>query len=192
MKFNRCYAKLVRQRLPPAVDVPFDRGDYHHQHGIVDRPAADGAALASSVAMRWPKAVRESASAFLHVRSRWLLVIGAVLIAIALWWQLPKWQVHGLHIQNAKEHGDLEDSFRKTITQLLGGIAVLLGAGITYWQFRQQQQTTREQFRQQHEQFQQQQQAAQALLVSNQVSKGFEQLAGDKLATRLGGMLWKA
>jgi hypothetical protein len=32
------------------------------------------------------------------------------------------------------------------------------------------------------------QQAAHDLLISNQVSKGFEQLAGEKLAVRLGGI----
>ena len=35
---------------------------------------------------------------------------------------------------------------------------------------------------------QQQQQAAHDLLISNQVSKGFEQLASDKMAMRLGGI----
>jgi hypothetical protein len=37
-------------------------------------------------------------------------------------------------------------------------------------------------------QFTQQQSAAHDLLISNQVGKGFEQLASDKVATRLGGI----
>jgi hypothetical protein len=64
---------------------------------------------------------------------------------------------------------DVEDNFRKTLGQLLGGAAVLIGAGLAYMQFQQQQQAS-------YRQFQEQQQAAHDLLISNQVSKGFEQL----------------
>jgi hypothetical protein len=68
---------------------------------------------------------------------------------------------------------DVEDNFRKTIGQLLGGAAVLIGAGFAYLQFTQQQN------------------AAHDLLISNQVSKGFDQLGqggDDKVAVRLGGI----
>jgi hypothetical protein len=63
-----------------------------------------------------------------------------------------------------------EDNIRKTTGQLLGGAAVLIGAGFAYMQFTQQQQTSRE------------------LLISNQVGKGFEQLGSDKVVVRLGGI----
>jgi hypothetical protein len=53
-----------------------------------------------------------------------------------------------------------EDNVRKTVGQALGGAAVLIGAVAAYLQFTQQQQ------------------AAHDLHISNQVSKGFEQLAG--------------
>jgi uncharacterized membrane-anchored protein YhcB (DUF1043 family) len=151
-------------------------------------------------AMQWFKAAWTAATAFLRAYWRRLVITEIILIGVWLfWWQVPKWQVHGLHIYG-KDRGDLEDSFRKTITQSLGGIAILLGAIITYRQFRHQQRTTREQFEQQRkqieqqreqfqqqqqeqrEQFQEQQQAARALLITNQVSKAFEQLASDKLA----------
>src|SRR4051812_47962856 len=75
-------------------------------------------------------------------------------------------------IRDAKARADVEDNFRKTIGQLLGGAAVLLGAGFAYLQF------------------QQQQQAAHDLLISNQVAKGFE-LLGNKekdIMLRLGGI----
>lgn len=58
----------------------------------------------------------------------------------------------------------------KTVGQALGGAAVLIGAVAAYLQFTQQQQASRD------------------LLISNQVSKGFEQLAGEKIAMRLGGI----
>jgi hypothetical protein len=76
-----------------------------------------------------------------------------------------------------KERADVEDNFRRTVGQALGGAAVLIGAAFALYQFLQQQKTTQEQ-----------QKAAHDLLISNQVSKGFEQLAGDKLAMRLGGI----
>lgn len=58
-----------------------------------------------------------------------------------LWWQLPKLQVDRLRltIRDPKARADIEDNFRKTIGQILGGAAVLIGAGLTYLQFSQQQ-----------------------------------------------------
>lgn len=72
-----------------------------------------------------------------------------------LWWRLPKRQVARLRhaIRDPKARTDVEDNFRKTAGQLLGGAAVLIGAGIAYVQFTQQQQ------------------AGHDLLISNQVSK---------------------
>jgi hypothetical protein len=89
-----------------------------------------------------------------------------------LWWRLPKRQVDRLRltIRDPKARADVEDNIRKTIGQLLGGAAVLIGAGIAYLQFTQQQQASHE------------------LLISNQVSKGFEQLGSDKPVVRLGGI----
>jgi hypothetical protein len=88
-----------------------------------------------------------------------------------LWWRLPKQQVAGLpEILDTKARADVEDNFRKTISQALGGAAVLLGAAFAYLQFTKQQQSNHE------------------LLISNQVSKAFEQLGSDKLPTRLGGI----
>jgi hypothetical protein len=56
-----------------------------------------------------------------------------------LWWRLPKCQVNrlGLKIRDAKARADAEDNFRKTISQLLGGAAVLVGAVLAYLQFTQ-------------------------------------------------------
>jgi uncharacterized protein YjbI with pentapeptide repeats len=122
----------------------------------------------------------------------WLMIATAIALAPPLvygawwlWWRLPKWQLKSLEpkipTENPKERADVEDNFRKTAGQLIGGAAVLIGAGFALVQFLQQQQTT-------HSQFLQQQQAAHDLLISNQVSKGFEQLASDKIAMRLGGI----
>jgi uncharacterized protein YjbI with pentapeptide repeats len=112
-----------------------------------------------------------------------IIAIAVIAVAVAglallifgiwwLWWRLPKWQVDrlALKIRDPKARADVEDNFRKTVGQALGGAAVLIGAGFALFQFLQQQQ------------------AAHDLLISNQVSKGFEQLASDKIAMRLGGI----
>jgi uncharacterized protein YjbI with pentapeptide repeats len=97
-------------------------------------------------------------------------VVGCDLVVV--WWRLPARQVTGLSlkIRDPKARADTEDNFRKTVGQALGGAAVLIGAAAAYLQFSQQQQASRD------------------LLISNQVSKGFEQLGSKEVATRLGGI----
>jgi hypothetical protein len=109
-------------------------------------------------------------------------VVPAALLMMAiwwLWWRLPRRQLHKLDVQihDPKARADTEDNFRKTVGQALGGAAVLIGAGAAYLQFTQQQQAVRDQLQASHD-----------LLISNQVSKGFEQLAGKEMAMRLGGI----
>jgi uncharacterized protein YjbI with pentapeptide repeats len=117
-----------------------------------------------------------------------VVVVGAAILLAAwwLWWRLPKRQVDrlSLKIRDAKARADVEDSFRKTIGQLLGGVAVLVGASFAYLQFSQQQ----TQFSAQQQQFSQQQQASHELLISNQVAKGFEQLGSHEVIVQLGGI----
>ena len=63
-----------------------------------------------------------------------------VLAAVALWavwwlwWRLPQRQISRLRlrIRDPKARADVEDNYRKTIGQLLGGAAVLIGAGLAY------------------------------------------------------------
>jgi uncharacterized protein YjbI with pentapeptide repeats len=112
-----------------------------------------------------------------------VVAVDAALVLVAaiwwLWWRLPKRQVRKLDIQihDPKDRAETEDNFRKTVGQALGGAAVLIGAVAAYLQFTQQQQASRAQLL-----------ASRDLLISNQVSKGFEQLAGEKLEMRLGGI----
>jgi uncharacterized protein YjbI with pentapeptide repeats len=88
-----------------------------------------------------------------------------------LWWRLPRRQVARLALTTPKARADVEDNFRKAVGQAIGGAAVLIGAGMAYLQFTQQQQASHD------------------LLISNQVAKGFEQLAAkDNLTMRLGGI----
>jgi uncharacterized protein YjbI with pentapeptide repeats len=131
--------------------------------------------------------IANAVAAFFLVWWPWPLVGAAAAATLFgawwLWWRLPKRQVDRLRftVRDAKARADVEDNFRKTLGQLLGGAAVLIGAGLAYMQFQQQQQAS-------YRQFQEQQQAAHDLLISNQVSKGFEQLGGKRVEVRLGGI----
>src|ERR1700736_3915756 len=104
------------------------------------------------------------------------LAVAALFGAWWLWWRLPKRHVDRLRltIRDPKARADVEDNLRKTIGQLLGGTVVLvaaaIGATVAYLQLSSQQQTSRD------------------LLISNQVSKGFEQLGSDRVVVRLGGI----
>jgi hypothetical protein len=103
-----------------------------------------------------------------------------------LWWRPPKRQVKRVRmtIRDPKARADVEDNFRKTIGQLLGGAAVLIGASLAYLQFTVQQRNSQQQF-------EAQQKTSRDLLVSNQVAKGFELLGQtgiEKITLRLGGI----
>jgi uncharacterized protein YjbI with pentapeptide repeats len=93
-----------------------------------------------------------------------------------------------LTIRDPKARADVEDNFRKTITQvfsaivvLFGGTAALVGAGLAYY-------GTQQTLRANGEQARRSEQTSRDLLISNQVAKGFEQLGSDKLVVRLGGI----
>src|SRR5215469_13853483 len=104
------------------------------------------------------------------------LLAGAVAVVVLgawwSWWRLPKRQMRSVTAADPKDRADIEDNFRKTIGQLLGGAAVLAGAAFAYLQFTQQQRSAHD------------------LLISNQVAKGFELLGNehDKVQQRLGGI----
>jgi hypothetical protein len=166
------------------------------QRAIVAFPAAwlpwvlIGASVAAALFGAWWTWGTEAAIAFLAASWSRLLIVAAVAVVLSVfiwwaWWRLPKRQVERLRhaIRDPKARTDVEDNFRKTAGQLLGGAAVLIGAAAAYLQFTQQQQTIREQF-------DRQQKAAEDQLISNQVSKGFE-LLGNKdgqVEQRLGGI----
>ncbi len=127
-----------------------------------------------------------------------MLIAGtAVLLGVAalwglwwLWWRLPKREAERLRrgISDPKARADVEDNFRKTIGQLIGGAAVLLGAGIAYYQTRA---TWREaELSRQAAEVQSDRsvQAARALLISQQVAKGFEDLGSPDPLIAMGGI----
>src|SRR5947209_5402073 len=98
----------------------------------------------------------------------WLAGVLGVAVAIFggwwLWWWVPKQQVERLKfaIRDPKARADVEDNLRKTIGQLLGGAAVLIGAGLAYLEFTAQQETSRRQLEASLQQSEQQRQSARA------------------------------
>jgi uncharacterized protein YjbI with pentapeptide repeats len=116
-------------------------------------------ALSPLVVVWWPRLLA-GAGAVVALGAWWL------------WWRLPKRQMRSITAADPKARADIEDNFRKTIGQLLGGAAVLIGAGFAYLQFTQQQRSSHD------------------VLISNQVAKGFD-LLGNKdqePMQRLGGI----
>jgi uncharacterized protein YjbI with pentapeptide repeats len=96
--------------------------------------------------------------------------------ALWAWWSLPKRLANQLRLQirDGKDRADVEDNFRKTIGQLLGGAAVILGAGLAYLQ-------TQETLRAQDEQ-------SLRTLIGQQIAKGFELLGEKDPIKRVGGI----
>jgi hypothetical protein len=112
-----------------------------------------------------------------------------VLLAV-VWWWVPRWQVNRLRlsIRDPKARADVEDNWRKTIGQLFGGVAVLLAATFAYYQFKETLKQTELARQASQEQADRSLKTSRDLLISQQVSKGFEQLGSDKLVLRLGGI----
>jgi hypothetical protein len=67
---------------------------------------------------------REAAT--MLVSEWWWIGIGAGAVVLAgavwwLWWRLPKRQMRSITLGDPKARADIEDNFRKTIGQALGG-----------------------------------------------------------------------
>jgi len=121
--------------------------------------------------------------------SWWFVAIMFVLAfpALAAWWFVPKYQISRLEssIEDPKDRADVEDNFRKTIGQLIGGAAVLLGAGLAYHQT---QQTLQAQDVQSNRTLSAQEQQSKRTIASQQVSSGFLLLSEGSSVKRLGGI----
>jgi uncharacterized protein YjbI with pentapeptide repeats len=118
-----------------------------------------------------------------------IAVTAAAALLIWLWWWVPKWQMRSVTAGDPKARADIEDNFRKTVGQALGGIAVLIGAGMVYDGTQQTLLVSRRSLEASDKQSQRNLEASRALLISQQVSKGFQDLGNkDAIMVRLGGI----
>jgi hypothetical protein len=107
----------------------------------------------------------------------WLIAVasvGLLGVGFCLWWWVPKWQMRSVRVPDPKDRADIEDNFRKTVGQALGGLLVLIAAGLAYYGTLQALQANERE--------------ARKLLISKQVAKGFEAFASKELRVRLGGI----
>src|SRR4051812_6646287 len=67
-----------------------------------------------------------------------LLSIGSIFVLAAIaWWFIPIWQakkLYGSPNLTAKDIAEVEDAYRKTVTQALGGLLLLLSATVAFQQ----------------------------------------------------------
>jgi hypothetical protein len=91
-----------------------------------------------------------------------------------------EWQMNllRLEIPDAKARADVEDNFRKTIGQLLGGAAVLIGTGFAYYQSQLAQQATHDQLKATYDQIE----ASKAQIISQQVRRALRTWAATSLS----------
>jgi hypothetical protein len=106
----------------------------------------------------------------------WVIVaaaFGIVLIVLVLW-LVPKWQVSSLKADyNRKELKQLENEFRKTLAQILGGIAIIGGLFAT-WNSMEVSRRTLE--------------LSQEGQITERFTRAINQLGDSKLEVRLGGI----
>lgn len=113
----------------------------------------------------------------------WLMPVGlgvGALLALAILWKVPQWEVGRVRRLNGKERFDRVNEARKTLATILGGIAFLVGGFFTLQNLKVAQEGAAT--------------AQRALAVSQEgqitdrFSKAIEQLGSEKLQIRLGGI----
>jgi hypothetical protein len=101
------------------------------------------------------------AAQYLRISVCFLIILAAIL----LFW-LPHWQVSQFGINNATENATLENQYRTTLAQILGGVAI--GIGLYYtWQ---------------------RNNISQDGQVTERFTRAIDQLGNKKLEIRLGGI----
>jgi uncharacterized protein YjbI with pentapeptide repeats len=105
------------------------------------------------------------------------------LVALLLLWRLPPRQARRLHLSD-KERADVENEARKTLAQILGGVAVLVGIYISFENLR----ITQENTARSVEQTAYSLELARKGQYTQRLSEATTQLGNKDLAIRLGGI----
>jgi len=113
-----------------------------------------------------------------------LLIASILALAAIAWWFIPHHQARKFNARpdlTTKDIAELEDQYRKTVTQALGGIILLLSATVAFQQLYETRRSSEAQLRE----------AARATDINNkqqQLAKGFELLGKPSSAEHLGGI----
>jgi uncharacterized protein YjbI with pentapeptide repeats len=117
-----------------------------------------------------------------------VLVIDTAIVIAAIWWFFPVWQRRRQDVRltsgstlTAKDLAELEDAYRKTCTQALGSIVVLLTVVIAYMQLKQTEMNSGRQI----------EETARKTALDNsnvQLAKGYELIGANTAAQRAGGI----
>ena len=109
---------------------------------------------------------------------RWRMYLLAVLVAVALLWCVPPWQVEQvrLHLDKPADEyrlAKLKDEYRRTLAQIFGGLALLYGLYLTQRRIVATEDNVR---------------VAQEGQITERFTRAIEQLGNGNLAIRLGGI----
>jgi len=103
---------------------------------------------------------------------------------ILLLWQFPKWQVRSVVGLDSKDHFDRENEARKTLSQILGGLVLLIGFYFTWQNLV----VTREGQVEAEKATQENLRIASEGQITDRFTKAIAQLEDAKLEIRLGGI----
>jgi uncharacterized protein YjbI with pentapeptide repeats len=116
-----------------------------------------------------------------------IALIGSV-IALLIWWFAPISIVKRFTIQPGKETADVEDNYRKTIGQAIGGAALIVTFAWTFYKDRDAISAARQQSKTQTDQFLLQQDQAQNQLANQQFISAAGLLKEGSVSTRIAGL----
>jgi hypothetical protein len=118
----------------------------------------------------------------------WVLIIASGLLFVGVLWFVPKWQTKNLYDDKLSSVFEAENEARKTLAQILGGVALLAGlysTNATLQISSKQLEAVTKQIDVSQKQFA----LAEAGQVTDRFTKATEELGSGSIATRLGAIL---
>jgi uncharacterized protein YjbI with pentapeptide repeats len=109
-------------------------------------------------------------------------------VTFLVWWYIPILAVKRFNLTNGKERAELEDDYRKTISQAIGAIAVIATFVWTFVKDRETISQTREQLDNQAKQFSEQQKQAANQFANQQFIAAAALLKESAVGTRMAGL----
>ena len=108
------------------------------------------------------------------------LVLAGVVALSALVWRLPSWQVEQTEVTGTLQRAKLENEYRRTLAQIVGGLVILGGLYLTYRRIRASEETARA--------AQVTARAAAESQITERFTRAIEHLGDERLSVQLGGI----